>query len=53
MGGVIALLFVNEVLYYREVVSVHLTPWVVRIKTYTSVIDGYCHNKLTKTNENT
>lgn len=38
LGGVIALLFVNEVLYYREVVSVHLTPWVYVFVALTSII---------------
>lgn len=38
LGGIIALLFVNEVLYYRQVTSVHLTPWVYVFVALTSII---------------
>lgn len=38
LGGVIVLLFVNEVLYYREVVKVHLTPWVYVFVALTSLV---------------
>ncbi|MDO3385338.1 ATP-binding protein [Gilvimarinus sp. SDUM040013] len=38
LGGVIALLFVNEVLYYREVTAIHLTPWVYIFVALTSII---------------
>lgn len=38
LGGVIVLLFVNEVLYYREVVKVHLTPWVYIFVALTSLV---------------
>ncbi|MDO6748353.1 ATP-binding protein [Gilvimarinus sp. 1_MG-2023] len=38
LGGVIALLFVNEVLYYRQVTAVQLTPWVYIFVALTSII---------------